>query len=84
MVLVDTIIKPEFSYASPIEEFSRLDENKFCCDCGALDPSWGVTPFGITVCSSCAQVHRTLITTPHSRRGEEMHNGSVAESGMEI
>ncbi|XP_075259579.1 arf-GAP with coiled-coil, ANK repeat and PH domain-containing protein 2-like isoform X2 [Convolutriloba macropyga] len=87
LVLVDTIIKPEFSYTSPIEEFSRFEENKYCCDCGGLDPSWGVTPFGITVCSSCAQVHRTLITTPNvggggaGGKGGKIANGSAPDTG---
>ncbi|XP_063722834.1 arf-GAP with coiled-coil, ANK repeat and PH domain-containing protein 3-like isoform X2 [Symsagittifera roscoffensis] len=81
LVLVDTIIKPEFSYTSPIEEFARLDENKYCCDCSALDPCWAVAPFGITVCSSCAQVHRALVP-PSSKCSKDAYKNAGPKSSQ--
>lgn len=40
----------------------RLSENKVCFDCGAPQPQWANTTFGLFVCMSCAGVHRSLGT----------------------
>lgn len=34
--------------------------NLICADCGALDPSWGVSNLGLVICLECSGVHRGL------------------------
>ncbi|XP_061181259.1 arf-GAP with SH3 domain, ANK repeat and PH domain-containing protein 2-like isoform X3 [Saccostrea echinata] len=46
--------------ASIIDRIKRLPGNQVCCDCGAKDPEWLSTNYGILICLECCGIHRQL------------------------
>lgn len=46
--------------ASIIDRIKRLPGNQVCCDCGARDPEWLSTNYGILICLECCGIHRQL------------------------
>ncbi|ETE65454.1 Arf-GAP with SH3 domain, ANK repeat and PH domain-containing protein 3, partial [Ophiophagus hannah] len=43
-----------------IDEVKNMPGNRWCCDCGAPDPTWLSTNLGILTCIECSGIHREL------------------------
>lgn len=43
-----------------MDDLLRLQENKVCFDCGAPQPRWASSTFGILLCMRCVGIHRSL------------------------
>ncbi|KAL2865607.1 GTPase-activating protein GCS1 [Aspergillus lucknowensis] len=41
-------------------QYSRVNGNDRCCDCGAPSPQWASPKFGTFICLNCAGTHRGL------------------------
>ncbi|PWY85827.1 zinc finger protein gcs1 [Aspergillus sclerotioniger CBS 115572] len=41
-------------------QFSKINGNDKCCDCGAPSPQWASPKFGTFICLNCAGTHRGL------------------------
>ncbi|KAL5342876.1 hypothetical protein BJX70DRAFT_238626 [Aspergillus crustosus] len=41
-------------------QYSRVNGNERCCDCGAPSPQWASPKFGTFICLNCAGTHRGL------------------------
>ncbi|KAI6654905.1 hypothetical protein LOD99_2784 [Oopsacas minuta] len=45
-----------------LEEIMEREENKYCADCGFVDPDWCNIRVGVLICKTCAGIHRGLAT----------------------
>ena len=47
----------KFSY---LRDLRVIEANRFCADCGAPDPEWGLMNLSVLICFECSGVHRSL------------------------
>ncbi|KAF2076978.1 hypothetical protein CYY_001687 [Polysphondylium violaceum] len=58
----------------------QLAENKVCADCGASDPSWVSTNYGVVICVDCSSIHKHLPNGLASVKSvRSLSNASFAE-----
>ncbi|KAE9351042.1 hypothetical protein PF008_g6144 [Phytophthora fragariae] len=43
-----------------LTELMKLEENKFCADCGCRGPRWASINLGVFICIACSGIHRSL------------------------
>ncbi|KAI9983620.1 hypothetical protein PInf_007685 [Phytophthora infestans] len=43
-----------------LNELMKLEENKFCADCGCRGPRWASINLGVFICIACSGIHRSL------------------------
>lgn len=43
-----------------MDDLLRIQENKVCFDCGAPQPRWASSTFGVLLCMRCVGIHRSL------------------------
>ncbi|KAK7243371.1 hypothetical protein RIF29_38164 [Crotalaria pallida] len=43
-----------------LDHLMRQAGNKFCADCGSLDPKWVSSSLGVFICIKCSGIHRSL------------------------
>merc|ERR1712137_1475137 len=52
-----TSTQEKFSY---LRDLRVIEANRFCADCGAPDPEWGLMNLSVLICFECSGVHRSL------------------------
>ncbi|KAL9224970.1 hypothetical protein vseg_000945 [Gypsophila vaccaria] len=45
-----------------LKDLLHQKDNRFCADCGALDPKWASANIGVFICLKCCGVHRSFGT----------------------
>ncbi|KAL4147526.1 hypothetical protein PRNP1_011282 [Phytophthora ramorum] len=43
-----------------LNDLMKLEENKFCADCGCRGPRWASINLGVFICIACSGIHRSL------------------------
>ncbi|RDY01572.1 putative ADP-ribosylation factor GTPase-activating protein AGD11, partial [Mucuna pruriens] len=43
-----------------LDNLMRQAGNKYCADCGSLDPKWVSSSIGVFICIKCSGIHRSL------------------------